>query len=113
MYCLKCGKETESEQVFCQQCLDIMEQYPVNPGTVARIPHRAGNSTVKKVNRRKILNPEDQITRLKVINRTLLALFGASLVVLGIFAWLYFEAINNLPKTPETSKGTNYQIVEQ
>lgn len=113
MYCLKCGNETESEQVFCQHCLEIMEQYPVNPGTIARIPNRSVSSTTKKTNRRKTLSFEDQITHLKVVNRTLLALLGIMLIFSGIFAWLYFNAISELPKTPESSKGTNYQVVEQ
>jgi hypothetical protein len=38
--CLKCGKKTEDRSVFCNECLAIMEQYPVKPGTVVHIPRR-------------------------------------------------------------------------
>ena len=31
MNCMKCGRETENEAVFCPDCLQIMEKYPV-PG---------------------------------------------------------------------------------
>ena len=113
MYCLKCGNETENEQVFCQRCLDVMEQYPVKPGTIARIPHRSNNVGAKKQNRRKAHNLEDQVIRLRVAARTLLAILGATLIVLGIFAWLYFDALNKLSEAPESSKGTNYQVVDQ
>ncbi len=113
MYCLKCGNETENEQVFCQRCLDVMEQYPVKPGTIARIPHRNSNAALKKQNRRKTHNLEDQVIRLRVTVRTLLAILGAVLVVLGIFVWLYFNMLDNLAEVPEFSKGTNYQVVER
>lgn len=40
MYCLKCGKETEADNVFCAGCLEVMEKYPVKPGTAVYIPSR-------------------------------------------------------------------------
>lgn len=113
MYCLKCGSEIENEQVFCNHCTEIMEQYPVKPDTIIRIPYRDTNTMLKKQNRRKTQNPEEQVVRLKVAIRTLLAILGAVLVVLGIFVWLYMDAINNGPIVPESSKGTNYQVVDQ
>lgn len=113
MYCLKCGNETENEQIFCQHCLDIMEKYPVRPGTIARIPHRSTNAATKKQNRRKGPSLEEQVVQLRVVIRTLMAMLGAVLVVLGIFVWLYMDAIDKKPVSPEPSKGTNYQVVEQ
>lgn len=113
MYCLKCGNETENEQVFCRRCLDIMEQYPVKPGTIARIPHRSTNPAMKKQTRRKVLNADEQVIRLRVVVRTLLAILGAVLIVLGIFVWLYLDLVNKQSEIPESSKGTNYQVVEQ
>ena len=38
--CLKCGKKTEESSVFCSECLSVMEQYPIKPGTVAHLPRR-------------------------------------------------------------------------
>ena len=113
MYCLKCGNETGSEQIFCQHCLDIMEKYPVRPGTITRIPHRSANAAAKKQNRRKTPSLEEQMIHQRVVIRTLLAMLGAALVVLGIFVWLYMDAIDKKPVSPEPSKGTNYQVVEQ
>lgn len=113
MYCLKCGNETENDQVFCGHCLEIMESYPVKPGTPARIPYRNLNASAKKQNRRKTPSLEEQVVRLKVVTRTLLAILGAVLILLGIFVWLYLDMIDNVPEIPESSKGTNYQVVDQ
>jgi len=38
--CLKCGKKAEERSVFCSDCLAVMEQYPVKPGTVIHLPIR-------------------------------------------------------------------------
>ena len=91
MYCLRCGNETTNEEVFCEKCLNIMEQYPVKPGTPIKIPYRSTTATVKKQARKKGLTPEEQIIRLKVHLRTLLALLGAAIVLMSIFAFLYFQ----------------------
>lgn len=113
MYCLKCGNETENDQVFCGHCLEVMEMYPVKPGTPARIPHRNLNTAAKKQARRKTPSMEDQIMRLKVAVRTLLAILGAVLILLAIFVWLFFDTVDHTPEIPESSKGTNYQVVDQ
>ena len=112
MYCLKCGNETENDQVFCNHCTEIMEQYPVKPGTIVRIPRRAANPALKKQSRRKTLGLDEQVVHLKIAVRTLTAILGAALILLGIFAWLYFDAIGRIPNSPEPSKGTNYQVVD-
>lgn len=38
--CLKCGKKAAERSVFCRDCLAIMEDYPIKPGTVAYLPRR-------------------------------------------------------------------------
>lgn len=40
MYCLKCGKETTEKQVFCEDCLNVMQEYPIPAGTAVQIPKR-------------------------------------------------------------------------
>ena len=85
----------------------------MKPGTIARIPHRSTNPAMKKQNRRKVLNADEQVIRLRVVVRTLLAILGAVLIVLGIFVWLYLDLVNKQSEIPESSKGTNYQVVEQ
>lgn len=111
MFCLKCGSETENEQVFCNHCLETMEKHPVKPGTPVKIPYRDTNTASKKLNRRRVLTLEEQVIRMRVLVRTLIALLGAITVVLGIFVWLYFQQIQTSKDLPETSKGTNYTVI--
>lgn len=90
MYCLRCGRETGTDQVFCADCLEVMEKNPVRPGTAVHIPKRASVTSAKKQSRRRTISPEDQVVQLKVAVRTLLALLGTVMVALGICLWLYF-----------------------
>ena len=64
MNCMKCGRETKNEQVFCQDCLQIMGKYPVRPGTVVLLPRRR-EAVVKKVVKRHTVSPEEQIKTLR------------------------------------------------
>ena len=64
MNCMKCGRETKNEQVFCQDCLRIMQKYPVRPGTVVLLPRRR-ETVVKKVVKRHTIAPEEQIKALR------------------------------------------------
>ena len=61
MNCMKCGRETEAENVFCQSCLMDMAKHPIQPGTVVLLPRRREPSLVKKVTRRHIITAEEQI----------------------------------------------------
>ena len=40
MACLRCGRETEGEQVFCFLCESVMVKHPVKPDTVVTISER-------------------------------------------------------------------------
>ena len=61
MNCMKCGRETQAENVFCQSCLMDMAKHPIQPGTVVLLPRRREPSIVKKVTKRHILTPEEQL----------------------------------------------------
>ena len=67
MNCMKCGRETAEDQVFCPVCLEEMEHYPVKPGTVVLIPSRNEEEEVRKIlHRRKPLPTlSEQMVRLK------------------------------------------------
>ena len=109
MNCLKCGNETENEQVFCGHCLEIMSRYPIKPGTPVQLPKRETLPVSKKQSRRRQLTPEDQIIHLKVLVRTLAALLGAVSIVLGIFIGLYFSK-EKPSDNPVPSIGQNYTV---
>ena len=67
MHCVKCGRKTEGEQVFCQLCLEDADKYPVKPGTPIQLPHRAPELPVKKKpgKEKPELKPEERIARLR------------------------------------------------
>ena len=108
MYCMKCGKETENEQVFCKHCLEVMDKYPIKPGTHVHLIHRNEIPAVKKQSRRRSLPVEEQIVHYKVLVRTLVALLAAVSVVLGIFVGLHFQ--QQTPAAEEVPIGQNYTV---
>lgn len=65
MYCMRCGKDTVSDQVFCPECQQKMERYPVNPNTPVVLPKRTQAPPVKKPPRKPAIPPEEQIASLK------------------------------------------------
>lgn len=65
MNCIKCGRETVDEDVFCQDCLLEMEKYPVQPGTVVLLPRRKDYSYTKKNSKRHVPSVEEQIAILR------------------------------------------------
>lgn len=59
--CMKCGKETRNTDVFCVECLTVMEKYPVKPGTLAYIPARSESAAARQIRKAKEKTPEEQI----------------------------------------------------
>lgn len=57
MNCVKCGRETEEDQVFCGVCMDAAEKYPVNPTTVVHIPVRKPEEEIRRRAVKKKLPP--------------------------------------------------------
>ena len=84
MNCMKCGRETENEQVFCQDCLQVMEKFPVRPGTVVLLPRRREPSVIKKSIKRHVPSAEEQvkILRKRVMTLTLLLIMCIIAIVL-------------------------------
>ena len=58
---MKCGREIPVGQVFCDECLEDMEKYPVKPGTAVQLPARPKPAPVKKsfIRRRPALSLEE------------------------------------------------------
>lgn len=108
MYCLKCGKETQEEKVFCEHCLQIMEQYPVKPGTPAPLPHRNTATSQKKSPRRRSPTHEEQVRHLRRAVRILTVCLLAVSILLGFFAWQYFKPSE--PEQPQKEIGQNYTV---
>ena len=107
--CLKCGREIEEGQVFCNDCLVQMAKYPVKPGPAVLLPSRGSAAVSKKVHprRRGKPAPEEQLRTLKVRVRILSALLAfcvVLLIVLSVVTFRYMSANRLLP-------GQNYSAV--
>lgn len=67
MHCLKCGRKIPDNDSFCDTCLEDMAKYPIQPGTVVKLPTRPATAVSKKRNirRRRTIKPEEQIAVLR------------------------------------------------
>ena len=108
MGCMKCGRDIVEGQVFCSECLEKMERYPVKPGTPVLLPDRRKEAPKKAPTRRK-LSSEEQIRRLRRLNRTLSFLLALSLMV-SIF--LGYIAMLHLMEEEKYAPGQNYTSIE-
>ncbi len=86
MNCLKCGRETENEQVFCQDCLLEMQKYPVRPGTAIMLPKHREASAARKSTKRRSVSAEDQLRALKKRCRILSMLLALALLLAALLA---------------------------
>ena len=94
MSCMKCGQKTEENRLFCQECMDDMEKFPVDPNTIVRLPYRPKTAIAKKrsLRRRRFWSPENQIemlrARIKFLTGALIVLFLCFLFAAGMVIWL-------------------------
>lgn len=81
MNCLKCGREIPEHQVFCEDCLLVMQKYPVPPDTVVQIPRRT-SAPVRKTVKKRSIPLEEQVKKLtKSVHILTLALILASALI--------------------------------
>lgn len=98
MQCIKCGRDTEGNHVFCPHCLESMEKAPVKPGTPVVIPKRTRKVHAPVLKKEK---PEEQIPKLQKIIRILCwicaGLVLALTVSIGILVWHFSDDAHNRP----------------
>lgn len=84
MKCLKCGKDTSHDQIFCDHCLRTMDAYPVDPGIHIQLPKRSVTPAPKKSSsRRRSQNPEETVVRLKKVTVWLCSIVLVLCLALG------------------------------
>ena len=109
MNCMKCGRELESEQAFCEDCLLEMKNYPVNPNTIVQLPRRKEAPPVRKSpNRRRTVSPEEQVKSLK---KRLWILTGILVVVLVILISMIYPTVNYFVRNYYLRPGQNYSTI--
>ena len=104
MNCVKCGKETTENNVFCPDCLAQMADYPVKPGTPVTIPDQGA---VRRPQPRKVRapEPEDVIRRQKKLIRLL---FVSVAILLIAWALTTAMVIRMLMEDDSTPIGQNF-----
>ena len=87
MQCMKCGRDVEPGQVFCENCHEQMEKYPVKPGTVVILPRSPQYHQQPKRQPVRIVPADEQIRTLKKRNRILSWCLALTAVVSVLSAW--------------------------
>ena len=108
MGCMKCGRDLEEGQIFCANCLEVMEKYPVKPGTPVHIPVRREDPPARRAPRRRMLPPEEQIRKLRRRNRVL---FVISVLLLTATVLLGSVAVQHFLEEKKISPGQNYSPI--
>ena len=110
MGCMKCGRDLEDGQVFCESCLAVMSLDPVKPGTPVNLPPPREESARRSTPRKKTVPLEEQVRRLRKLNRRLSFLL-ALLVVLTIF--LGYFTVQHLMEEEGFLPGQNYSSMDE
>lgn len=109
MACMKCGKKTKDEQVFCPACLTAMDAYPVKADVHVQLPNRQKSAASKKPGRKRhTASPEEQVAQLRKSLRRART-FCVALAILLCAAGLVLLQVFFAPEQPDADKpGTNY-----
>ena len=98
MNCLRCGNETVGNQVFCTECLEVMKQHPVKPGTPIQIHQRKPKPSDKKQNpRQRKVNEAEQLQQYRKLIRWLtitIAVLCGAVCLMAILMILQLEGLS-------------------
>jgi len=109
MRCLKCGREQENEQVFCDACLLEMGKYPVAPNATVHLPIRRTTPAPRKApTRRRTVSPEEQ---LRILEKRLRFLTGILLVTLALLVAMIYPTGNYFIRNYHLRPGQNYNTI--
>lgn len=107
MYCMKCGKKIPEKQAFCDNCLAVMDQFPVKPETHVQLPNRQIPTSAKKSPvRKRSHSVEEQLVRSRKIIQWLSIALAASVLALFLSVSLLIETI--VPEKQAGVIGQNY-----
>ena len=106
MNCMKCGREVEEDQVFCQECLEQMENEPIRISTPVHIPRQPTKGTATH---HAVLHTDEEIKRLERSNQRLrlwVLLLAMAALLLGM-AGYHKEVASAVEEL-----GKNYSVIE-
>lgn len=114
MNCMRCGRNTTEQQVFCDRCLDDMARHPIKPDVAVYLPVRKPIEPQRKQNRhrKREHSAEEMVT---ILRKRLLMLTAAVIILvmmLGAAAAGVWFANNPNTEGQIPNIGQNYQTVE-
>lgn len=110
MNCLKCGTEICDPQVFCEDCLAVMAQFPVKPGTRIQLPNRPAPEVQKKAApRRRVLSDEERIARMRKTIQWMSMALAVAILALALSVALLTSTLDR--SDPDRDIGQNYNTV--
>lgn len=107
MYCLRCGSDVRLPNVFCDPCLEKMEENPVPPDAIVHLPEHPMPVTEKKPRKKKRTDAD----RVRSLRRFSLFLFViilslSALICMMAYQMLQMQQRQNQPTEPP--KGQNF-----
>lgn len=110
MQCLKCGKKAAVKQVFCEECLAVMQNYPVKPGIPVQLPQRERHASEKKQASLQEPTAAEQVLQLRTMVRWLLGAIAVLSIVLLLTAGMLIHTLEQDKGMP--SIGKNYTTTD-
>ena len=110
MNCIKCGRELRGEQVFCRECQEYMERFPVKPGTAVQLPAHTSQPDAKNKPFRikKSLPVEVRLRKQRVTIRLLILALVAVLLAFMATAVLSLHLLDQ--RDHQSRIGQNYAV---
>ena len=109
--CLKCGNQVTEKAAFCDRCIEVMDQYPVKPGTVIHLQPRPQRPERKNPESFKETVDKQLLVRAKRSNRWLVALTVIMAALLVATTLMLVESLEEIPEAPAI--GRNYSTTKQ
>lgn len=115
MNCLRCGRDTAEQQVFCDTCLADMARHPVKPDVAIYLPNRKPKEAPKKNvhKRRREHTPEEMVVILRKRVRILAALVLILAMMLSAAAVGVWFATKQGAEIKLPDIGQNFQTADQ
>jgi len=107
MYCMRCGKETGDNQVFCTTCLATMQEHPVNPGTAVLLPNRTAPEEKKAAPKKRPLTQKQLILRFRKATKWLSIALASTLLLLSFTVALLVHTLEEQNNSGDIGKNYN------
>lgn len=107
MYCLRCGSDVRLPNVFCDPCLEKMEENPVPPDAIVHLPEHPMPVTEKKP-RKKKRTDADRVRKLRRFSAFLCMIILSLATVIGLLTYQMYKMEQNRTLPTEPPKGQNF-----